>query len=540
MDSHVSGWQRFKANRFASTMVVLATLTLGILIGTVVSGAVKGNQQNSSADATPLKVPSPVQMSNQFSAIARELEPTVVNINTESTIKNPHHRMMPGNPNDDQGGGGDEDNPFQDFFNRFFGGQPGGGGNGGGNGGGQFGGSPDMRERSLGSGVIVDSKGYILTNNHVVEKADRIRVNLMGDPETVTYTATVIGTDAETDLAVIKIDAKKPLPAAKLGNSDSMNVGDWVLAIGSPFGLNETVTAGIVSAIGRNIVPNRQFESFIQTDAAINPGNSGGPLVNMNGEVIGINTAIYTSGGGYQGVGFAMPSNTVVSVYNQLIGPEHKVLRGSIGVQFNAVPNPAVARVYGVSSGVTIADVTPNGPAEKAGLKTGDTIVSVNGHPVKNGDELVADISALKPGTTAKIGYMRNGKESNAEVTIADRSKLFASRLGGGEEGNEEGQPQESKFGITVRGITQDMANRFNFPNTKGVMVQDVKPDGFGDTAGLSRGDVILEINKQPVNTEADFHRLESQMKSGQDVVFLVRPRGSRDNTTVFMGGTLP
>jgi serine protease Do len=537
MDSHVSDFrQRLKANRFASTMVILATLTLGILIGTVISGAVKGNQQNASADATPLRVPSPVQMSNQFSTIARDLEPSVVNINTESTIKSPHRRMTPGNPDEEGPGGGDEDNPFQDFFNRFFGGQP----NGGGNGGGQFGAPPDMRERSLGSGVIVDAKGYIITNNHVVEKADKIRVNLMGDPETVTYNATVIGTDPETDLAVIKIDAKKALPAAKLGNSDSMNVGDWVLAIGSPFGLNETVTAGIVSAIGRNIVPNRQFESFIQTDAAINPGNSGGPLVNMNGEVIGINTAIYTSGGGYQGVGFAMPSNTVVNVYNQLIGPEHKVLRGSIGVQFNAVPNPAVARVYGVNTGVTIADVTPGSPAEKAGLKTGDTIISVNGHTVKNGDELVADISALKPGTMAKIGYVRNGKESTAEVQIADRSKLFASRLGTGEEGGEEGQPQESKFGITVRGITPDMANRYNFPNTKGVIVQDVKPDGFGDTAGLSRGDVILEINKQPVNDETDFRRIESQMKSGQDVVFLVRPRGSRDNTTVFIGGTLP
>ena len=528
--------QRFKANRFASTVVILATLTLGILIGTVVSGAVKGKEQNSSADATPLKLPSPVQMSNQFSSIARQLEPSVVNINTESTIKNPHRRMMPPGGQDQGPGGGDEDNPFQDFFNRFFGGQPGGGGSGGG----QFGAPPDTRERSLGSGVIVDPKGYILTNNHVVDKADKIRVNLMGDPETVTYTATVIGTDAETDLAVIKIDAKKSLPAAKLGNSDGMNVGDWVLAIGSPFGLNSTVTAGIISAIGRNIVPNRQFESFIQTDAAINPGNSGGPLVNMNGEVIGINTAIYTSGGGYQGVGFAMPSNTAVSVYNQLISPEHKVMRGSIGVQFNAVPNPAVARVYGVSTGVTIADVTAGGPAEKAGLKTGDTITSVNGHPVKNGDELVADISALKPGSTAKIGYVRNGKESTAEVTIADRAKLFANRLGGAQEENDEGKPQESKFGLTVRGITQDLANRFNFPNTKGVMVQEVKPDSFGDTAGLSRGDVILEINKQPVNGEEDYRRIESQMKPGQDVVFLVRPRGSRDNTTVFMGGTLP
>ena len=538
MDPQVSGFrQRFKANRFASTLVILATLTLGILIGTVVSGAVKGKEQNPSADATPLKVPSPVQMSNQFSTIARQLEPSVVNINTESTIKNPHQRMGPPGQGQDEGpGGGDEDNPFQDFFNRFFGGQGGQGGQGGG----QGPGGGDMRERSLGSGVIVDSKGYILTNNHVVDKADRIRVNLMGDPETVTYTATVIGVDAETDLAVIKIDAKKPLPAAKLGNSDAMSVGDWVLAIGSPFGLNETVTAGIVSAIGRDIIPQRQFEKFIQTDAAINPGTSGGPLVNMNGEVIGINTAIYTSGGGYQGVGFAMPSNTVVSVYNKLIGSEHKVSRGSIGVQFNAIPNPAVARVYGVNSGVTIASITPNGPAEKAGLVTGDTIVSVNGKTVKNGDELVAEISSLKPGSTAKVGYIRNGKESSAEVTIADRAKLFAARLGGQDQGNDEGQPQESKFGVTVRGITKDLADRYQLPNTKGVIVQDVKPDGFGETAGLGKGDIIVEINKQPVNSEEDFRRIEAQSKSGQDIVFLVRPRGSRDNTTVFMGGTLP
>jgi serine protease Do len=533
MDPQVSGFrQKFRANRFASTLVVLATLTLGILIGTVVSGGVKGKEKNSSADATPLQVPAPQQLSNQFSQIARQMEPSVVNISTESTIKNPHrgHRGMPG---EEGPGGGDEDNPFQDFFNRFFGGP---GGQGGPD---QGFGPDDLRERSLGSGVIVDPKGYIVTNNHVVEKADRIRVKLMGDPATVTYDATVVGVDKETDLAVIKINPKKPLPAAKLGNSDSMAVGDWVLAVGSPFGLDETVTAGIVSAKGRNIVPNRQFESFIQTDAAINPGNSGGPLVNMAGEVIGINTAIYTSGGGYQGVGFAMPSNTVVQVYNQLIGPEHKVSRGSIGVEFNAVPNPAVARVYGVTSGVTIAHVTPNGPADKAGLKTGDTIVSVDGKEVKTGDELVADISAIKPGSTAKLGYIRNGKNSTAEVTIADRSKLFASRLGEEEEGGAQGQPQESKFGITVRSITPDMASRFQLPNTKGVIVTDLKPDGFGDTVGLSRGDVILEINKQPVNSEEDFQKLESQMKSGQDVVFLVRPRGTRDNTTVFMGGTL-
>ena len=538
MDRQSMGFtERLKANRFASTLVILATLSLGILIGTVVSGGVKGKEKPaSSSDATPLTVPSPQQLSSQFSQIARQLEPSVVNINTEMTIKNPHGkggRQMPGNPDDDGG----DDNQMQDFFNRFFGGQ------GGGQGGGQFPGGQgeDLRERSLGSGVIVDSKGYIVTNAHVVEKADRIRVKLMSDPATVTYDATLIGADKETDLAVIKIDAKKPLPAAKMGNSESMQVGDWVLAIGSPFGLEETVTAGIVSARGRNIVPQRQFQSFIQTDAAINPGNSGGALVNMNGEVIGINTAIFTTGGGYQGVGFAMPSNTVVNVYNQLISPEHKVSRGSIGVEFNAVPNPAVQRVYGVSSGVTIANVTPSGPAAKAGLLTGDTITSVNGKTVATGDELVAEISALKPGTTAKVGYIRNGKTSTADVTIADRSKLFATRLGEEEEGGEEAAPQESRLGVNVRDITPDLADRMKLPNSKGVLVQDVKPNGFAENVGLSRGDVVLEINKQPVNSEADFKRVQSQLKSGQDVVFLVRPRGLGPNAgTVFMGGTLP
>src|ERR1022692_3056353 len=391
MDLQVSGFrQKFKANRFASTLVVLATLTLGILIGTVVSGGVKGKEKNPSADATPLQVPSPVQLSNQFSQIARQMEPSVVNISTETSIKNPHRGrrgMPPGDDGQGQGpGGGDEDSPFQDFFNRFFGGQGGQGGQGSPD---QGQGPDDLRERSLVSGVIVDSKGYIVTNNHVVEKADRIRVKLMDDPATVTYDATVIGVDKETDLAVIKIDAKKSLPFAKLGNSDGMSVGDWVLAIGSPFGLEETVTAGIVSARGRNIVPQRQFQSFIQTDAAINPGNSGGPLVNMAAEVIGINTAILTETSSYAGVGFAMPSNTVAMVYNQLIGPEHRVSRGSIGIEFSGQPNPAIARIYG--SGVTVSNVISGSPADQAGLKIGDTITSVDGKDVKSGDDLVAD-----------------------------------------------------------------------------------------------------------------------------------------------------
>jgi serine protease Do len=375
-----------------------------------------------------------------------------------------------------------------------------------------------------------------------VEKADRIRVKLMDDPPGVLHDAKVIGSDQETDLAVIKIESEKPLPFAKMGNSDSMEVGDWVLAVGSPFGLSETVTAGIVSAKGRNIVPNRQFQSFIQTDAAINPGNSGGPLVDMAGEVIGINTAILTDTNAYAGVGFAMPSNTVVNVYNQLIAPEHRVARGSIGIMFNAQENPAISRVYGAGAGgVTVSDVTAGSPAERAGIKVGDTIVSVDGKPVKNGDELVSDIASRKPGTKVAIGFVRNGKKQEAAVTVADRAKLFAARLGDEEENGEETGPKESKLGLTVRAVTPEMADRLDIPAGKGVIVQDIKPSSFADDVGLTRGDVILEINKQPVNSEDDFTRVASSLKSGQDVVFLVRQRGAgKQDGTIFLAGTLP
>jgi len=522
MDPHASGFgTRWKP---AYTLTILATLTLGILIGTVISKGVRGQESKKSSEAaTPLIIPSPQQLSNQFSQIAKQLEPSVVNINTESTIKAQPRRRR-GGPDQD---GGDEQNPFDDFFDRFFGGQ---GGNQG-----------PIRERSLGSGVIVDAKGYIVTNRHVVEKADRIRVRIDEDPPGVLHDAKLIGADQETDLAVIKIDTDKALPVAKLGNSESMQVGDWVLAVGSPFGLSETVTAGIVSAKGRNIVPNRQFQSFIQTDAAINPGNSGGPLVNMAGEVIGINTAILTDTNAYAGVGFAMPSNTVITVYNQLIGPDHRVARGSIGIEFAAQENPAIARVYGVNSGVTISNVIAGTPADQAGLQVGDTIVSVDGKPVKNGDELVADIAGRKPGTKVTLGFVRNGKKQEAGVIVTDRAKLFSARLGEEDEGGEPVAPKESKLGLTVRAVTNEMADRLDIAAGKGVIVQDVKPGAFADDVGLARGDVILEINKHAVNSEDDFNRVAATLKSGQDVVFLVLQRGTgRQGGTIFLAGTLP
>jgi serine protease Do len=528
-------WVRLKARRWVYSFSIVATLALGILIGSVVSFGVKGKEGQKSSDATPLTVPAPQQLSNAFSQIAKQLGPSVVNINTESTVKGPHRRRGENPDDDDNGGGG---GGMDDFFNRFFGGPGGQGGQVN-----PFGGGGDgaIRERSLGSGVIVDPKGYIVTNRHVIEKADRIRVRLQDDPPGVQHEARVIGEDQETDLAVIKIDMDRAVPVAKLGNSDSMEVGDWVLAIGSPFGQVGTVTAGIISAKGRDIVPQRQFQTFIQTDAAINPGNSGGPLVNMNGEVIGINTAILSETNAYAGVGFSLPSNTVAQVYNQLIGPEHRVARGSIGIMFDSVENPAIARVYGNGTGVTISSVVAGSPADQAGLKVGDTITIVDGKKVTKGAELVSDIASRKPGAKVQLGFVRNGKQQETTVTIADRAKLFAARLNEDDSGNDESTPKQSKFGVTVRKLTPEMAERLDMSAGKGVIVQDVKPGSFAEDVNLNRGDVILEINKQPVNSEEEFARVESNLKSGQDVVFLVRPRGStRQDGTIFLPGTLP
>jgi len=527
-----------KRNRFAPLFVSSVTMVLVLLIGTVLTYTARAKSVDS-ADAPQLTVPAVRQHDNEFARVAKNVEPAVVNINTESTVKNPHRRLrrspqQPPSPDDEQVPDGN--NGLQDWFDKFFGqdpnGAPGGRGPGGGG---------DMTAQSLGSGVIVSANGYILTNFHVVDKADRIRVSLMGEPATVSYPAKVIGTDRETDLAVIKIEASHPLPFAKLGNSDSMQVGDWVLAIGSPFGLKSTVTAGIVSAKGRNIVPGRQFQSFIQTDAAINPGNSGGPLVNMDSEVIGINTAIYTESSGYQGVGFAMPSNTIAQVFNQLVSPAHKVERGSIGITFSAETSPAVTRMYGGGKGVVVQDVTPGGPAAQGGLKGGDAIIAVGGKTVKNGDELVAEVSSHHPGDKLKIGYLRNGKQEEVTVTVADRQKLFGAQLGTTDEDAEEQAPKEGKLGITVRSVPAATAKRLNLQGNQGVIVMDVKPGGFGDSVQLGRGDVILEINRQPVGDPDAFAKIESGLKSGQDVVFVVRQAGQgREATNSFLGGTLP
>jgi serine protease Do len=534
-------------HRLSATFALLTVLSFGILAGSVLTRSVSAKDQAvDSSDARPLVIPKTLDLSNAFTKIAKEVGPAVVNINTESIPKqSPNRRTRRGQVIPFGGNQGDQGNQgdMQDFFNHFFGGQ---GGQGGDDGEDQGGG---VRE-ALGSGFIVDSRGYIITNNHVVDKADKIYVKLASDPDNNSdhgRLAHVIGFDADTDIAVIKIDAPQPLPTVKLGNSDGAQVGDWVLAIGEPFGLTKTVSAGIVSAKDRSIDDNpngtvNQFQKFIQTDAAINPGNSGGPLVDMAGEVIGMNTAIFTQSSGSEGVGFAMPSNTIISVYNMLIGPDHKVTRGSIGITFQGAESSAVSRVYGFANGgVLVNTITPDGPAAKGGVKPGDIIVSVDGNQIKDGDDLVANISTRKVGSSVQLGILRNDSKKTLTVGIADRAKLFAN-MGSNSDNNAtpaEADAGESKLGIQVDAVPAQTASKLGIQG--GVIVSNVLPGSFADEIGVPTGTVIIEINKKPVTDKADFNAIVNGLKSGQDVAFKVRLPGLKAPAgDSYLGGTLP
>lgn len=554
--------QRSRIRRFASSFTILTTLSAGILIGSVVAHGVHGQDRAvDSRDAATLSVPAPRNLGTTFTKIFNQVGPAVVNINTETLPKQPQtsrrgRGMQQMNPDQGQGQGGDDDdngggddsgnqgggdNGLQDFFNRFFGGMPG-PGNGGD--------MQDQEQRALGSGFIVDPRGYIITNNHVVDKADRIYVKLTTDPvNDQGHLAKVIGVDTATDLAVIKIDVGHPLPTVQLGNSDSTEVGEWVEAIGSPFDLSQTVTAGIVSAKNRTIQQGvaGQFQHFIQTDAAINPGNSGGPLLNMDGQVIGVNTAIFTQSNGYMGIGFAMPSNTVIDVYNQLIGPEHKVVRGSIGISFQPNINSAIAKMYDASSGVLISAVVPGGPADKAGLKPNDVIVSIDGKTIKDGDELVNNISARHPGSTVSIGYLRSGQHMTTTVTIVDRNKtvngMMASNGNGPAPANPAPNVSQTKLGMSVSDLPPNAPSGFH-----GVLIQSIKPGSFADElgstsaegySGLQPGDIIEAVNRKPIHNKAEFDSIVSTLKSGDDVVFeIANPHFGASTTLV--GGVLP
>jgi serine protease Do len=507
---------RIRQHRLTATFALLATLSLGILAGSVLTRSVAAKDQAvDSSDARPLSVPSPVFQTNEFARIAKAVGPAVVNINTITLPKQSANRRSgrggaqrgPLSIQPDPDGGDDSSQgDMQDLFKRFFGGQ---GGQGGDDDGADSGGG---EREALGSGFIVDSRGYIITNNHVVDKADKIYVKLSTDPDDQSEhgrPAHVIGVDPDTDIAVIKIDNPPPnLPTVKLGNSDGAQVGDWVLAIGSPFSLSETVTAGIVSAKNRSIDDNpngppNQFQKFIQTDAAINPGNSGGPLVDMAGQVI----------------------------------------RGSIGISFQAIPpNSAAGREYGFSNGgVLVGTVTPNGPAAKAGLKYQDAIVAIDGKPIKDGDQLVADISARKVGSTVQLGIVRNGANQTLTVGIADRAKLFANS---GNPAADDSAPAEADAGDTKLGIKVDpipaaLASKIGVKG--GVIVTSVRPGSFADEINLSKGAVITAINKQPVTDEASYRAIVAGLKPGADVVFEVRGSNSPASAgPAFVWGTLP
>ncbi len=551
-----SFFERMRSHRLASAFVLLATLSAAIVGGSFAAHGVRGQEkQNSSSDATPLKVNNSSVAPNEFVKIAKAVGPAVVNINTQTLPKlvgnkgrrlpSPHTRVQPNPQNPGDSGSGDDDddqqapgqgqgqNNFQDFFNKFFGGQiPD-----------QDGADDGQVRESLGSGFIVDPKGYIITNNHVIEKADKIYVKLSTDPDSqdLGRPARVIGTDKATDLAVIKIDTSSPLPTVKMGNSDTAQVGDWVEAIGSPFALAQTVTAGIISAKNRTIEPgvSGQFQHFIQTDAAINPGNSGGPMLNMDGEVVGVNTAIYTQSAGYQGIGFAMPSNTVVAVYNDLISPSHKVTRGSIGIQFRPGLPGAVNRVYGFKNGVLVQQVQPGGPADKSGLKAGDIITSIDGHSIKDGDELVNEIASRKPGSSVRLGYLRDGKPNDATVTIGDRDKVFAAvgTQHSDAAPDEKGDSGETKLGLVVRPLSSETASKLHVSG--GVIIQSVRSGSFADLQGLEPGLVIVRINKHAVSTKDQYDAVVNGLKTGDDVVFEVMDPRHPDAGINYVGSTL-
>ncbi|HEY4089823.1 MAG TPA: trypsin-like peptidase domain-containing protein [Bryobacteraceae bacterium] len=549
-------FDKARNQKFLTSTIIVFTLALGVLIGTVVQTGVKAAKENGVAapDATPLTIPPREQLQSTFAEIAKKLEPSVVNISVEfggRKTDSPQASNRGGNNrrrlNPDNGDNGDDNGQSpEDFFRRFF-------GQGGGQGGVQvnpFGGQ-SMPSRALGSGVVVDKNGYILTNNHVVDKATKIIVKFTNDD--TEYPAHVVGTDSLTDLAVVKID-KRDLVAARIGNSDSMRVGDWAMAIGSPLGFQSTVTSGIISALSRDVpepvedpspaarLTKNSFQHFIQTDAAINPGNSGGPLVNVNGEVIGINTMIASESGGYQGIGFAMPINTAVKVYNTIIR-EGKMTRGSIGITFGEDPKQtsSLLDVYGgVKQGVVVREVTPNGPAEKAGLKPMDVITTIDGKKIAKGQDLIDIVADSAVGTTLKFGIMRDRQPKTLDITIADRDKTFsdnpevASNAPSSGSGTSQGA---QKFGISIGALTAaDKRDAgYNGPGT--VVVESVDQDSFADGIGMEKGDIILEINRKPVNSVADVTGIQSTLKAGDSVAFHVVRQGGSGNIFGNRGG---
>ncbi|HYA88270.1 MAG TPA: DegQ family serine endoprotease [Nitrospirota bacterium] len=476
-------------------------LVLGVFVGLILSshiGIMSPLPAKSQLSSKSIEILT--QLSDAQSEVAAVATPSVVNISTTRVIKSREETTF---------------DLFDDpFFRKFFGDQfP----------------HPNVpkehKEQSLGSGVIVSEDGYIITNNHVIEKAQEIKVLLLNKKD---YNAKLVGADPKTDIAIIKIDAKG-LPALPWGDSNKLRVGEIVFAIGNPFGLNQTVTMGIISAVGRANVGIADYEDFIQTDAAINPGNSGGALINARGELIGINTAILSRTGGYQGIGFAVPSSMARQVMDSLVKYK-KVVRGWLGVSIQEVTSD-LAEEFGVKDlkGALVSGVMKGSPAEKAGIKQGDVILQYNGKDVEDTGHLRNMVSQTPINMAIKIKVLRQKKEIVLDVVIAELPKKMAEELTRNEEqGNAMNEEESAALaGLVVRQLTPDLAQRFGLDeNEKGIVVVRVEGGSRMAEAGIKAGDIILQINQKNIATIEDYKKASSKIKTKERILFLIRRKG--------------
>lgn len=426
-----------------------------------------------------------------FADLAEKVKPAVVNISTTKTVTSGGFGMF----REPFGQGSPFEHFFgDDFFRRFFGDMP----------------ERKFEQRSLGSGFIISEDGYLFTNNHVVEQADEIMVRLSDERE---YKAKVVGTDKNIDIALLKIEPEGALPVVKIGDSNGLRVGDWVIAIGNPFGLNQTVTAGIVSAKGR-VIGAGPYDNFIQTDASINPGNSGGPLFNLAGEVVGINTAIVAQG---QGIGFAIPVNMAKDVLNDL-KTKGKVVRGWLGVSIQDISEDIAKNLnLKTREGALVADVFEGDPAAKAGLKTGDVIIALDGEKIKDTHDLLQKVSRMRVGMETKVTVLRNGKEQEFTVTVSERpeqERLLA-----------RGKTSEY-LGMTVQEITPEIARHFGLRNVEGVIVTAVKEDSPAGKAGIEEEDIILQVNRMRIGNLKEYNQIMRGAAERDSVLLLIK-RGS-------------
>ena len=493
-----------KTTLFYAVLIAVASLAVGMVISSRLGLTPLSSAQTAAPPMNSAPVTGPLTATT-FRDIAKAVSPAVVNIRTESRQRAQDLSDFFGGQGG-QGGGGD-------LFERFFG-QPG----------------PrqqpqqprDQLVQAAGTGFIIDKAGFILTNNHVVEGATRIRVSLYGEDEDQTYDARVVGRDPLTDSALIELTEKPDhvLPEVKFGDSGQTFPGDWVVAIGNPFGLAHTVTVGVISAIGRPFpIAESRWQQVLQTDAAINPGNSGGPLLNLRGEVVGINTAIISEGRpGNVGVGFAMPINVVRELLPQLRAG--KITRGRIGVGIGSVPMDAVDE-FGLKdrSGAVVLNVTPGGAAAKAGLEPGDVIISYNGKPIRNRDELVAMVTATKPGTSVPVRVVRDRQERTMTVNVEelDLEAESSQRAANGDNNNGGGaQETTSGFGVTLGNMTPEVAQRLRLNrNAQGAVVMNVEQGSAAARAGLAEGDVIVRVGRENVTTAAEASRELGRVSAG-------------------------